>query len=233
MTKSDLIEQVATQLNLPKGKAELIINCIFDSMEESLRDGHRIEIRGFGSFEIRRYKAYEGRNPRTGDPVGVHPKRLPFFKVGKELKERVNAGGAEVRVVPAAAPAPAAPAAKDAKAVAAAVKAAPATAKAAPPAPVTAKAAPAAPAAPAPAPVAAKAAPVAAKAAPVVVKAAPAAPAPVAVKAAPAAPAVAPAAAVKPAAVVAAPVVAAPAPAVAATPAAVKPKKKSDAKPKV
>jgi integration host factor subunit beta len=230
MTKSDLIEQVATQLNLPKGKAELIINCIFDSMEESLRDGHRIEIRGFGSFEIRRYKAYEGRNPRTGDPVGVHPKRLPFFKVGKELKERVNAGGAEVRVVPAAAPAPAAPAAKDAKAVAAAVKAAPATAKAAP---VVAKAAPAAPAAPAPAPAAAKAAPVAAKAAPVVVKAAPAAPAPVAVKAAPAAPAVAPAAAVKPAAVVAAPVVAAPAPAVAATPAAVKPKKKSDAKPKV
>jgi len=230
MTKSDLIEQVATQLNLPKGKAELIINCIFDSMEESLRDGHRIEIRGFGSFEIRRYKAYEGRNPRTGDPVGVHPKRLPFFKVGKELKERVNAGGAEVRVVPVAAPAPAAPAAKDAKAVAAAVKAAPATAKAAP---VVAKAAPAAPAAPAPAPAAAKAAPVAAKAAPVVVKAAPAAPAPVAVKAAPAAPAVAPAAAVKPAAVVAAPVVAAPAPAVAATPAAVKPKKKSDAKPKV
>jgi integration host factor subunit beta len=92
MTKSDLIEKVAAQLNLPKGKAELIINCIFDSMEESLRDGNRIEIRGFGSFEIRRYKAYEGRNPRTGDPVGVHPKRLPFFKVGKELKERVNAG---------------------------------------------------------------------------------------------------------------------------------------------
>ena len=170
MTKSDLIEQVATQLNLPKGKAELIINCIFDSMEESLRDGHRIEIRGFGSFEIRRYKAYEGRNPRTGDPVGVHPKRLPFFKVGKELKERVNAGGAEVRVVPVAAPAPAAPAAKDAKAVAAAVKAAPATAKAAP---VVAKAAPAAPVAPAPASAAAKAAPVTAKAVPVAAKAAP------------------------------------------------------------
>ena len=90
MTKSDLIEKVATQLNLPKGKAELIINCIFDSMEESLKDGQRIEIRGFGSFEIRRYKAYEGRNPRTGSPVGVNPKRLPFFKVGKELKERIN-----------------------------------------------------------------------------------------------------------------------------------------------
>ena len=97
MTKSDLIEKVAAQLNLPKGKAELIINCIFDSMEESLKHGHRIEIRGFGSFEIRRYKAYNGRNPRTGDPVGVSPKRLPFFKVGKELKERVNAGGATVR----------------------------------------------------------------------------------------------------------------------------------------
>jgi integration host factor subunit beta len=91
MTKSDLIEVVANKLHLPKGKAELIVNCIFDSMEESLKKGERIEIRGFGSFEIRHYKAYEGRNPRTGDPVGVQPKRLPFFKVGKELKERVNA----------------------------------------------------------------------------------------------------------------------------------------------
>ena len=94
MTKSDLIEIVAAQLQLPKGKAEQIINCIFDSMEESLKGGQRIEIRGFGSFEIRKYKAYEGRNPRTGDPVGVNPKRLPFFKVGKELKERVNAAAA-------------------------------------------------------------------------------------------------------------------------------------------
>ena len=77
---------------LPKGKAELIVNCVFDSMEDSLKKGERIEIRGFGSFEIRHYKAYEGRNPRTGDPVGVQPKRLPFFKVGKDLRERVNAG---------------------------------------------------------------------------------------------------------------------------------------------
>src|SRR3954453_21741197 len=90
MTKSDLIELVANKLHLPKGKAELIVNCVFDSMEDSLKKGERIEIRGFGSFEIRHYKAYEGRNPRTGDPVGVQPKRLPFFKVGKELKERVN-----------------------------------------------------------------------------------------------------------------------------------------------
>ena len=77
---------------MPKGRAELLINAIFDCMEASLRRGERIEIRGFGSFEIRHYKAYEGRNPRTGDPVGVQPKRLPFFKVGKELKERVNDG---------------------------------------------------------------------------------------------------------------------------------------------
>ncbi|HJZ86281.1 MAG TPA: HU family DNA-binding protein [Polyangia bacterium] len=102
MTKSDLIEAVANQLKLPKGKAELVVNCIFDSMEASLKRGERIEIRGFGSFEIRNYKSYEGRNPRTGDPVSVQPKRLPFFKVGKELKERVN----ESRNKPAAAKTP-------------------------------------------------------------------------------------------------------------------------------
>ena len=90
MTKSDLIEAVANQLKLPKGKAELVVNCIFDSMEVALKRGERIEIRGFGSFEIRSYKSYEGRNPRTGEPVSVQPKRLPFFKVGKELKELVN-----------------------------------------------------------------------------------------------------------------------------------------------
>lgn len=92
MTKSELIETVANKLKLPKGKAELIVNCVFDSMEASLKRGERIEIRGFGSFEIRSYKAYEGRNPRTGAKVQVRPKRLPFFKVGKELKERVNNG---------------------------------------------------------------------------------------------------------------------------------------------
>lgn len=115
MTKSDLIESVAQQLQLPKGKAEQIINCIFESMEDSLKRGQRIEIRGFGSFEIRRYKAYEGRNPRTGDPVGVHPKRLPFFKVGKELKERVNAAGEAARVAALAAAAAAAAAAQKSK----------------------------------------------------------------------------------------------------------------------
>ncbi len=145
MTKSDLIEKVAAQLNLPKGKAELIINCIFDSMEDSLKNGNRIEIRGFGSFEIRRYKAYEGRNPRTGDPVGVNPKRLPFFKVGKELKERVNQGGAAIRSTkPAKAAAAAAPAAPAATAPAAASAPAAAPAATAPAAPAAAPATPAA-----------------------------------------------------------------------------------------
>jgi integration host factor subunit beta len=91
MTKSDLIDVLCDTQKMPKGRAELLVNVIFDSMEASLRRGERIEIRGFGSFEIREYRAYEGRNPRTGAAVGVKPKRLPFFKVGKELKERVNA----------------------------------------------------------------------------------------------------------------------------------------------
>jgi integration host factor subunit beta len=91
MTKSDLIEHLCQAEKLPKGKAEMLVNAIFDCMEESLRRGERIEIRGFGSFEIRQYKPYDGRNPRTGAQVSVKAKRLPFFKAGKELKERVNA----------------------------------------------------------------------------------------------------------------------------------------------
>jgi integration host factor subunit beta len=90
MTKSDLIEAVAGRLKLPKGKAELVVNCVFESMVDSLKRNEGIEIRGFGSFTVRQYKAYEGRNPRTGEPVHVKPKRLPFFKVGKDLRERVN-----------------------------------------------------------------------------------------------------------------------------------------------
>ena len=91
MTKSDLIEHLCTVEKLPKGRAELLVNTIFDCLEQSLRRGERIEIRGFGSFEIRNYRSYQGRNPRTGSTVAVKPKRLPFFKVGKERKERVNA----------------------------------------------------------------------------------------------------------------------------------------------
>jgi integration host factor subunit beta len=92
MTKSDLIDVLCETQKIPKGRAELLVHVVFDSMESSLKRGERIEIRGFGSFEIRNYRPYEGRNPRTGVTVSVRPKRLPFFKVGKELKERVNAG---------------------------------------------------------------------------------------------------------------------------------------------
>jgi integration host factor subunit beta len=115
MTKSDLIDVLCETQKMPKGRAELLINTIFESMEASLRRGERIEIRGFGSFEIRNYRAYEGRNPRTGATVNVRPKRLPFFKVGKELKERVNEGAgkearparANAKTMPAPAAAPA------------------------------------------------------------------------------------------------------------------------------
>jgi integration host factor subunit beta len=91
MTKADLIAVVADKLKFPWARAELLVDQIFSCMTQALQQGEGIEIRGFGSFTVREYKAYEGRNPRTGDPVGVQPKRLPFFKVGKELKERVNA----------------------------------------------------------------------------------------------------------------------------------------------
>ncbi len=90
VTKSELIERISEKLKLPNGKAEQIVNCVFDSMVKALQDGEGIEIRGFGSFTVREYKAYEGRNPRTGETVHVAPKRLPFFKVGKDLRERVN-----------------------------------------------------------------------------------------------------------------------------------------------
>src|SRR5215510_14374068 len=109
MTKSELIEAISERTKLPKGKAELIVNCIFDCMVDALKRGEGIEIRGFGSFTVRDYKQYEGRNPRTGSPVHVAPKRLPFFKVGKELRERVNNSrpGAKAEAsAGAAAPAP-------------------------------------------------------------------------------------------------------------------------------
>ena len=92
MTKSELIDAVARRSRITKSRAEQVVNCIFDAMTASLERGDGIEIRGFGSFTVREYKAYNGRNPRTGQTVPVPPKRLPFFKVGKELKELVNGG---------------------------------------------------------------------------------------------------------------------------------------------
>ncbi len=93
MNKSDLIEKVVERSNLPRKRAEAVVNLIFDSMTEALVKDERIEIRGFGSFVSKHYRARTGRNPRTGATINVSAKRLPFFKVGKELRERVDYGG--------------------------------------------------------------------------------------------------------------------------------------------
>jgi integration host factor subunit beta len=90
MNKSDLIIALAKEKNLSEKDATAIINLIFDGFTDALKNGGRIEIRGFGSFAVRKYKAYEGRNPKTGKNTEVKPKKLPFFKVGKELKKKVD-----------------------------------------------------------------------------------------------------------------------------------------------
>ena len=90
MNKSDLIAALTTKEGLTEKNAAEIINLIFDGLTDTLKKGGRIEIRGFGSFCVREYRAYTGRNPKTGKKVDVKPKKLPFFKVGKELKARVN-----------------------------------------------------------------------------------------------------------------------------------------------
>jgi integration host factor subunit beta len=90
MNKAKLIEKVSERVRIPSNAAKVVVDTIFDSMREALEEGEGIEIRGFGSFVVRKYAAYKGRNPKTGEIVDVAPKKLPCFKVGKELKERVN-----------------------------------------------------------------------------------------------------------------------------------------------
>jgi integration host factor subunit beta len=90
MNKSEMIETLAEQKGISFKKAEEIVNTIFDAMTGALLAGERIEIRGFGSFVVNDYKAYTGRNPKTGESISVKPKKLPFFKVGKELKSRIT-----------------------------------------------------------------------------------------------------------------------------------------------
>ena len=91
MTKSGLIEEVAKRTpHISKKDTEVVVNTIFDAMIEALRSGDRIEIRGFGSFQVKIREARDGRNPKTGEPVHISAKRTPFFKVGKELKEMVD-----------------------------------------------------------------------------------------------------------------------------------------------
>lgn len=90
MNKSELVDALANSKNLTFKKAEEIVNIIFDEMSDALVRGDRIEIRGLGSFVVKDYKSYVGRNPKSGEAIHVNPKKLPFFKVGKELRERVN-----------------------------------------------------------------------------------------------------------------------------------------------
>jgi len=90
MNKSDLVEYLAKHTDLTQKKSEKVINLVFNEMTRALRENDKIEIRGFGSFTVKEYRSYTGRNPKTGETIEVKSKRLPFFKVGRELKKRVD-----------------------------------------------------------------------------------------------------------------------------------------------
>lgn len=92
MNKSELISALSKKEGLTEKQASDTVNLIFKSFSAELQKGNRIEIRGFGSFVVREYNAYTGRNPKTGGVIQVAPKKLPFFKVGKDLKGKVNSG---------------------------------------------------------------------------------------------------------------------------------------------
>ncbi len=90
MTKSELIDEVAHLSRLTRKQAEIVVDAVFDSVRETLRRGEKIELRGFGSFRLRQRTSRAGRNPKTGEGVVVPAKRVPYFKAGKELKDRLN-----------------------------------------------------------------------------------------------------------------------------------------------
>jgi integration host factor subunit beta len=90
MNKIDLIQSLNESNNLSKSEAETVINLFFNKMADALAQGGRVEIRGLCSFFVKKYEGYTGRNPKTGEKVKIKPKKLPFFKVGKELKDRVD-----------------------------------------------------------------------------------------------------------------------------------------------
>ena len=94
MTKSELIEEIARHDEaFSRRDLELIVNTVFDAVTTALVRGDRVEVRGFGSFSVRHRDGRRGRNPRTGEPVDIPPRRVPFFTVGKDLRERVSGGG--------------------------------------------------------------------------------------------------------------------------------------------
>jgi len=90
MNKVDLIQTLKDSNNLTRSEAETVVNLFFNQMAEALAKGDRVEIRGLCSFFVKEYGGYTGRNPKTGEKVKIKPKKLPFFKVGKELKDRVD-----------------------------------------------------------------------------------------------------------------------------------------------
>ena len=90
MNKIDLIQALKDSNHLSRSEAEKVVNLFFDKMAEALAKGERVEIRGLCSFYVKKYGGYAGRNPKTGEKVKIAPKKLPFFKVGKELKDRVD-----------------------------------------------------------------------------------------------------------------------------------------------
>lgn len=92
MTKADLVEAVVNVSELSKRSAEIVVNTLFQSIVEALQKDDKIELRGFGSFRVRRRRSRQGRNPKTGDRVDVPSKRIPYFKPGKELKDVINGG---------------------------------------------------------------------------------------------------------------------------------------------
>jgi integration host factor subunit beta len=92
MTKSDLIMCTKVKNAMPVEKAEEAVNIFFETLANGLKSGRRVELRGFGTFQVRDYDGYLGRNPRTGESVTIAPKRLPFFKPGKEAKKALNDG---------------------------------------------------------------------------------------------------------------------------------------------
>jgi len=90
MNKSELVKVLAEEVRLSLDEATMVVDCFFDAIRVALLDGDRVEIRGFGSFKVKEYQGYMGRNPKTGDGVTVPPKRLPAFRAGKELKDVLN-----------------------------------------------------------------------------------------------------------------------------------------------
>ena len=90
MVKSELIENLAERADITLAKAEEVVDLFFNAITETLCSGNRVEIRGFGAFTVREDKSYKGRNPKTGEKITVPPKRLPFWKTGQELKQRVD-----------------------------------------------------------------------------------------------------------------------------------------------